>query len=130
MLNKVILMGRLTAHPELKHTTTAAAVTQFTLAVNRDFVKDGQQSTDFINIISWGKTAEFASKYFNKGQLVAVEGRLQVRTYEGKDGNKRTATEVVADKLHFAESKNNSNNSNSLDDFDELLDIDDSDLPF
>lgn len=104
MLNKVILMGRLTKEPELRTTQSGVAVASFTLAVDRDYKKD---ETDFINIVAWRGTAEFVSKWFTKGQLVAVSGRLQVRTYEDSDGKKRTATEVVADECFFAESKRN-----------------------
>lgn len=103
MLNKVILMGRLTREPELRHTQSDIPVTSFTLAVDRGF-KDGQ-NTDFINIVAWRGTAEFVAKWFTKGQLVAVSGRLQVRTYQDRDGNTRTATEVVADEVYFAERK-------------------------
>ena len=102
MLNKVILMGRLTKEPELRTTQSGVAVASFTLAVDRGYKKD---EVDFINIVAWRGTAEFVSKWFSKGQLVAVSGRLQVRSYEDRDGNKRTATEVVADEVFFAESK-------------------------
>lgn len=103
MLNKVILMGRLTRDPELRHTQSDIPVTSFTLAVDRG-LKDGQ-NTDFINIVAWRNTAEFVAKWFAKGQLVAVSGKLQVRTYKDGDGNTRTATEVVADEVFFAERK-------------------------
>jgi single-strand DNA-binding protein len=109
MLNKVILMGRLTADPELRHTQSNIPVASFTLAVDRGFKKDNDVNTDFINIVAWRGTAEFVSKWFSKGQLVAVSGRLQVRSYKDKDGNNRTATEVVADEVFFAESKRNNN---------------------
>ena len=102
MLNKVILMGRLTKEPELRHTQSDVPVVSFTLAVDRGFKSDGQ-SVDFINIVAWRGTAEFVSKWFTKGQLVAVSGRLQVRSYKDRDGNGRTATEVVADEVFFAE---------------------------
>ncbi len=109
MLNKVILMGRLVATPELKHTPTGLAVTGFTLAVNRDFVRQGgDRVTDFIDVVAWRSNAEFASKYFVKGQLVAVDGVLQTRTYQDKNGFNRKVFEVVADRLHFAESKRDS----------------------
>jgi single-strand DNA-binding protein len=106
MLNKVVIMGRLTKEPELRTTQSGVAVASFTLAVDRGFKKD---ETDFINIVAWRGTAEFVSKWFSKGQLVAVSGRLQVRSYKDKDGNNRTATEVVADECFFAESKRNNN---------------------
>jgi len=104
-MNKSILMGRLTKDPELRRTNSGTAVCGFTLAVNR-FAKAGEKpETDFIDIVAWGKTAEFVSKYFAKGQQVAVVGRIQTRTYEDRQGNKRKAVEVVADEVHFADSK-------------------------
>ena len=106
MLNKVILMGRLVASPELRHTPTGLAVTSFTLAVNRDFARQGEErSTDFIDVVAWRNNAEFAAKYFSKGQLIAVDGVLQTRSYQDKNGVNRKVFEVVADRLHFAESK-------------------------
>ena len=106
MLNTVVLMGRLTADPELRHTSNDIAVTSFTLAVDRSYVRSGSDRvTDFINVVAWRNTAEFVSKYFNKGQLVAIQGSIQTRTYQDKDGNKRYAVEVVADNVHFAEPK-------------------------
>lgn len=106
MLNKVILMGRLTKEPELRHTQSNIPVASFTLAVDRGYKKeDDAINADFINIVAWRGTAEFVSKWFTKGQLVAVSGKLQVRTYKDRDGNNRTATEVVADEAFFAEKK-------------------------
>ncbi len=106
MLNKVILMGRLTADPELRRTPNNTAVTSFTLAVNRRFTRAGEQSqADFIDIVAWDRTAEFVSKWFSKGQQVAVAGRIQTRTWEDKQGQKRKTVEVVAEEVHFAESK-------------------------
>jgi single-strand DNA-binding protein len=104
MLNKAILMGRLTANPELKTTPQGTAVTSFTLAVERNYSKDEKQ-TDFINIVAWRNTAEFICKYFTKGQLVAVEGNIQTRKYTDKDGNKRIAFEILAEQVYFAEKK-------------------------
>lgn len=103
MLNKVILMGRLTADPELRHTQNNIPVASFSLAVNRTFGQD--QQADFLDIVAWRKTAEIVSQWFSKGMLVAVSGRLQTRTWEDKQGNKRKAVEVVADEVFFAESK-------------------------
>ena len=104
MLNVVCLMGRLTADPELRHTANNVAVTTFTLAVDRSFVKAGtERVTDFIDVVAWRNTADFVTSYFKKGQLVAVNGSLQVRNYEDKDGNKRKAYEVMAENVHFAE---------------------------
>lgn len=103
MLNKAILMGRLTADPELRHTQSNIPVTSFTLAVDRTFGKEKQ--TDFLDIVAWRNTAEFVSKWFSKGMLVAVSGRMQTRIWEDKQGNKRKTTEVVADEVFFAEGK-------------------------
>lgn len=109
MLNVVALNGRLTSDAELKHTSSGIAVTTFTLAVDRSYQKQGEdRQADFINIVCWRNTAEFVAKYFHKGQLVAVEGSLQTRTYTDRDGNKRKAVEVVASHAHFAESKRDS----------------------
>ena len=104
MLNKVILMGRFTAEPELKSTANGTSVTTFTLAVDRDYSKEDKQ-TDFITCVAWRNTAEFIGKYFSKGQLVAVDGSIQTRSYTDKDGNKRTAFEVVVNQAYFAEKK-------------------------
>lgn len=104
MLNVAVLIGRLTADPELRHTNSDIAVTSFTLAVDRGYVKSGtERQTDFIDIVCWRGTAEFASKYFHKGMMVAVEGSIQTRNYEDKNGNKRKAFEIVANNVHFAE---------------------------
>ncbi len=106
MLNKAILMGRLTADPELRKTPNGISVVTFTLAVNRSFTRTGEQpQTDFIDIVAWRNTAEFVSRNFAKGQLVAVEGQIQVRNWEDKNGQKRKSVEVVASEVYFAESK-------------------------
>lgn len=104
MLNVVVLNGRLTSDPELKYTPSNVAVTNFSLAVDRAF-SGKEKVTDFINIVAWRSTAEFVSRYFQKGQLVAVQGSLQVREYTDKDGNRRRVYEVLADQVHFAEAK-------------------------
>ena len=106
-MNKVILMGRLTRDPELKYTKGAEpmAVANFSLAVNRRFKKSGEQEVDFISCVAFGKQGEFVSKYFHKGQLVSIVGRLSVNSYEDKDGKRRTAVNVVAEENYFAESK-------------------------
>ena len=106
MLNKAILMGRLTRDPELRHTQNNTPVASFTLAIDRGR-KDanGQSQTDFIDIVAWRQTAEFVSKYFTKGSMVAVSGRLQMRDWTDRDGNKRTSAEVVAENVYFGESK-------------------------
>ena len=102
----MILLGRLTKDPEVRYTTTNnTLVCGFTLAVNRRFVKDGEQQADFFNIVAWSKLGEFCSKYFVKGQQVAVVGRLQTRNYDDKDGKKVYVTEVVAEEAHFADTK-------------------------
>lgn len=104
MLNKVILMGRLTRDPELKYTPSNVAVVSFSLAVDRNFARQGEQrATDFINCVAWRNQAEFLSKYFVKGQLLALSGSIQTRQYDDKDGKRVYVTEVVADEIHFAE---------------------------
>lgn len=150
MLNRAILMGRLTRDPELRQTPNNVSVATFSLAVDRNYQADkNNKQTDFINIVAWQHTAEFVSKYFTKGQLVAVEGSIQTRSYQDKDGNNRTAFEVVADRVYFAEKKTSSAPSGNnfvpppfeepakgssfsvgdLGDFEEF-DADDSELPF
>ena len=102
MLNVAVVMGRLTADPELRHTPSDAAVTSFTLAVDRAYVKSGtERQTDFIDIVAWRGTAEFICRYFRKGQLMAVHGSIQMRTYTDTNGNKRKAFEIVADDVNF-----------------------------
>lgn len=106
MLNIIAVMGRMVAEPELRKTTTGVSTTTFTIACERNFVKQGEQrQTDFFDIVAWRNTAEFVCKYFRKGQLIAVNGSLQTRSYEDKSGNKRKVYEIVADNLHFADSK-------------------------
>ena len=106
MLNKVILMGRLVRDPELRHTGNGAAVASFSLAVDRDYKsQSGERETDFIDIVAWRSTAEFVSKYFSKGRMAVVEGRLQIRDWTDKDGAKRRTAEVVADNVYFGDSK-------------------------
>ncbi len=150
MLNRAILMGRLTADPEHKQTTSGISVTSFSIAVDRNFSgRDGNRATDFINIVAWRQTADFICKYFTKGRMIALEGSIQTRNYEDKQGNKRTAVEVVADQVYFADSKSadrpaasnscptpaaafeepEKGTSFSVGDFEEI-DTDDSDLPF
>jgi single-strand DNA-binding protein len=106
MLNVAVLMGRLVADPELRHTPNGIAVTSFTIAVDRSYVKSGtERQTDFIDVVAWRGTAEFVCKYFRKGQLAAVQGSIQTRSYTDKEGIKRKAFEIVADNVHFAEPK-------------------------
>ncbi len=107
MLNKIFLMGRLVADPELKQTTTGLPVATFRIAVDRDRKnkETGERDADFVTIVAWRSTAEFVSKYFSKGRMAVVEGRLQIRPYTDRDGNKRSATEVVADNIYFGDSR-------------------------
>lgn len=106
-LNRVCIMGRLTKDPELRRTQTGTAVTSFTLAVDDDFKdkQSGERKTNFLNFVAWRNTAEFVCQYFAKGRMAIVDGRLQTRKWEDKDGNKRTAVEVVADSVYFGDSK-------------------------
>ncbi len=106
-MNKVILMGRLARDPEVRYSqgATPLAVARFTLAVNRRFKRDGEPDADFIGCVAFGKTGEFVEKFFRKGQMVSVVGRLQVRSWDDKDGSKRWATDVVVEETYFAESK-------------------------
>lgn len=130
MLNSVVIMGRLTRDPELRRTQSGTAVTSFSLAVDRDFKPQiGEKETDFIDVVVWGKTAEFAANYFTKGRMAIVEGRLQVRGWQDKDGNKRKTTEVVADRMYFGDSKQEGKKQPApADDFCEIED--DGDMPF
>ena len=106
MLNKVIIMGRLVKDPELRRTQSGTAVTSFRIAVDRDFKgQDGSKQADFFDVVAWRATAEFVSKYFTKGRMAVVEGRLQIRDWTDKDGNKRRSAEVVADQVYFGDSK-------------------------
>lgn len=111
MFNKAILIGRLTAEPELKQTPNGVSVCSFSVACNRSYTgRNGERQTDFINIVTWRNQAEFVSKYFHKGNLIGLEGTIQTRNYEDKSGNKRTAVEVVADNAFFVESKASASN--------------------
>ena len=112
MLNNVTLMGRLVADPELRTTHNGISVTSFAIAVDRGYAKSNEErQTDFIDLVAWRQTAEFITKYFKKGSMIAVEGSIQTRTYEDKNGNKRKAVEVVVNNVHFCGSKS----SNSSD---------------
>ena len=111
MLNRIIVMGRLTRDPELRRTQSGLPVTSFSLAVDRDFKSPGgERETDFIDVVAWRSTAEFVSKYFAKGRMAVVEGRLQVRDWQDKDGNKRRTAEIVADNIYFGDSKRDGGN--------------------
>ena len=105
MLNKCFLLGRMTKDPEIRRTNGGTAVTSFTLAVDRDFKTNGEKETDFIEVVAWRNTAEFVSKYFSKGRMAIVEGRLQIRDWTDKNGNKRRTAEVVADNVYFGDPK-------------------------
>ena len=107
MLNHITIMGRLTRDPELRRTGTGVAVASFTVAVDRDFGgrEGGERETDFIDCVAWRQTGEFVSKYFTKGRMIVVSGRLQIRNWNDKDGNKRRSAEVVADNCYFGDSK-------------------------
>ena len=121
MLNKIIIMGRLTRDPELRRTGSGTAVTSFSLACDRDFKsQSGEKETDFIEVVAWKNTAEFVSKYFSKGRMAVVEGRLQIRDWTDKAGNKRTTAEVVAENVYFADSKRSESNDNQKENFNAL----------
>ena len=142
MLNKVVIMGRFTKDPELRRTGSGTAVTSFSLACDRDFKsQSGDKETDFIEVVAWKNNAEFVSKYFSKGRMAVVEGRLQIRDWTDKAGNKRTTAEVVADNVYFADSKRSESNDNQKENFNALsgrlsddfvpaLNDDTSELPF
>ena len=156
MLNHIVIMGRLVADPELRTTPGGVAVATVRLAVDRDFKnkQTGEKETDFINVVAWRQTAEFVSRYFTKGRMAVVEGRLQIRPYTDQDGNKRTAAEVVAENFYFGDSRRDGEGGGSYapssyssapaqpssqyaapgaddDQFSELVDDDDDgDLPF
>lgn len=129
MLNRCIIMGRLTRDPELRRTQSGKAVTSVTLAVDRDFKgQNGEKETDFIDIVAWSNTAEFLCNYFSKGRMTVVEGRLQIRDWTDKDGGKRRSAEIVAERVYFADSKRDQEAA-APQAFEEL-DEDDGDLPF
>ena len=152
MLNHIVIMGRLTRDPELRRTGSGIAVTSFTVAVDRDFGnrENGEKETDFIDCVAWRQTGEFVSKYFTKGRMAVVSGRLQIRNWTDKDGNKRRTAEIVADNVYFGDSKRDGDGgsnaygsapaggystysapapSNPASDF-TMLDDDDAQLPF
>lgn len=128
-MNKTILLGRLTKDVEVRYTqTTNTAVASFTIAVNRRFTKEGEQQADFINIVAWGKQAEFCSKYFKKGQQVVIVGRLQTRTFDDANGQKHYITEVIAEETYFADSKKENTEIATENTTSEITSIDE--LPF
>ncbi|MBR5223894.1 MAG: single-stranded DNA-binding protein [Clostridia bacterium] len=137
MFNLVVLTGRLTADPELKTTPNGTNVTSFSIAVERRYRSGEERQTDFINIVAWQKTAEFITKYFKKGNLIGIEGAIQTRRYQDKNGNNRTAFEVIANNVQFVESKRDSAagdgatfSNADVNDFAEMDADIDSDLPF
>ena len=106
MLNHIVVMGRLTRDPELRKTASGVSVTSFSVAVDRDFSQqDGQKETDFLDVVAWRNTAEFAAKYFTKGRMAVISGRLQIRNWEDKEGNKRRTAEILAENIYFGDSK-------------------------
>lgn len=135
MLNKIFIMGRLTRDPELRRTQSGTAVTSFSLAVDRDFKsQNGEKETDFIDVVAWRSTAEFVSKYFTKGRMAVVEGRLQIRDWKDKDGNNRRSAEVVAEHVYFGDSKRPESDTASAPpasgDFREIPEDEEGELPF
>lgn len=132
MLNRAILMGRITKSPELKTTPNGVPVIQISIAVDRDYTPKGQEKqTDFINVVAWRNTAEFIAKYFEKGQLIALTGSIQTRSYTDNQGNKRSVTEVIADQVYFCGGKNENKKTEPKFDESDFEEIStDSDLPF
>ena len=137
MLNHITIMGRLTRDPELRHTASNTPVASFTLAVDRDYSggDGGEKQTDFIDVVAWRQTGEFVSKYFTKGRMAAVSGRLQIRNWTDNEGNKRRTAEVVADHVYFADSKKSespagSQQPESGQGFTEMNGEEDGELPF
>lgn len=142
MFNLVVLTGRLTADPELKTTPNGVPVTSFSIAVNRNYRAGEEQQTDFINVVAWRQRAEFIAKYFTKGSMIGIEGSIQTRRYQDKNGNNRTAFEVVANNVQFVESKRDGAAAPSMpsepasfsnadaNDFADLGSVTDDDLPF
>lgn len=131
-LNRIDIMGRLVREPELRYTAQGTPVTSFTLAVDRDYQSGGsERQTDFIDVVAWKATAEFVSKYFGKGSMAIVTGRLQIRDWEDKNGNKRRSSEVMADSVYFGESKKRGDGVNvEPPKFEEMEEDDDGTLPF
>ena len=144
MLNQIVIMGRLTRDPELRRTGSGIAVASFSVAVDRDWPnkETGEKETDFIDCVAWRHNGEFVSKYFSKGSMIVVSGRLQIRPWVDKDGNKRKTAEIVADNIYFGESKKKETESTCQTDWDNpyytkpvasefaMLDDDDAQLPF
>lgn len=135
MLNHITIMGRLTKDPELRRTNSGTPVASFTIAVDRDYTpKDGEKETDFVDIVAWRHTAEFVSKFFAKGRMAVVSGRLQIRGWTDNDGNKRRSAEIIADNVYFGDSKKTDSAAtgdatNYTDGFENMVE-DDEELPF
>ena len=129
MFNLVVLTGRLTADPELKYTQSNTPVTSFSIAVSRRYKQGEEQQADFINIVAWRQTAEFVSKYFQKGSMIGIEGSIQTRRYTDSEGKNRTAFEVIANNVQFVESKRNNDTDSTNDNEFTAIDSND-DLPF
>lgn len=138
MLNRIVLMGRLTRDPELRRTQSGTAVVSFSIACDRDYAAQGaERETDFIDIVAWRGTAEFVEKYFSKGRMIVVGGRLQIRNWQDKEGNKRRSAEILADSVYFGDSKRDGDGGKTKGEptydptgrFSQLAD-DDSELPF
>lgn len=130
MLNHIVLMGRLCADPELRRTNSGTPVTSFTLAVDRDFKsQNGEKEADFVPVIAWRNTAEFVSKYFTKGRMAVVDGRLQMRNWTDKDGHKRTTAELVAENVYFGDTRREDSRSQAEPEYAEIQE-EDGDLPF
>ena len=128
MLNKIIVMGRLTKDVEVRHTQSGNAVASFTIACDRDFKgKNGEKETDWLDVVAWRNTAEFVSKYFSKGRMAVVEGRLQTRTYEDNNGNKRKVSEIVADNVYFGDSKKESDPLDQFTQANKFVEVEDDD---
>ena len=136
MLNRIVLMGRLTRDPELRHTGNGTAVASFSLAVDRDYKgQSGEKETDFVDIVAWRSTADFVSKYFTKGRMAVVEGRLQIRDWKDKDGSNRRSAEVVAEHVYFGDSKQRAESDTASappasGDFREVPEDEEGELPF
>ena len=115
MLNHIVVMGRLTRDPELRKTASGVSVASFSVAVDRDFSQqDGKKETDFLDVVAWRNTAEFAAKYFTKGRMAVVSGRLQIRNWEDKEGNKRRTAEILAENIYFGDSKKEDDGGSAL----------------
>ena len=130
MLNNVVLIGRLTKDPDLRYTPSGVAVASFTLAVQRPFAKEGQQQADFIPIVVWGKQAENCATYIGKGRLVAIQGRIQVRTYDTPEGQRRWVTEVVAENVRFLDRARNDQDNQNQYSIGNEVNFSDDEIPF